>query len=239
MKTVSLILLLLSSFLINSQTIMSIHKSDGTIIEIPLSSIDSITYNTSNNNTGPIVSNAGSGVVFDGYNYPTIVIGNGQEWMSENLKTTHYANGESILDWINYNNDTTYDNTYGKLYNWYTTVDNRNVCPTGWHVPTTTEWDVMINYLGGETVAGGVLKETGTLHWQSPNSGATNGIGFNGLPAGYSYPAFTYMSQHSGFWTSSEDGVNAWARDIHFDSQSVTNGYCQKTDGLSIRCLKN
>ena len=100
-----------------------------------------------------VVSNPGAGVTYGGVNYPTVVLGNGQEWMAENLRTTTYANGDPIPNvtdpnqwgalttgaWAHYNNDSQYENPYGKLYNWYAVDDSRNVCPTGWHVPSDAE----------------------------------------------------------------------------------------------------
>jgi len=135
----------------------------------------------------------------DGNSYKTIKIGN-QIWMAENLKTTHYANGDAIPDgtgagdisgetdpkyWFAYVDDLNNVTTYGRLYTWYTVIDSRNVCPDGWHVPTDTEWTTLTDYLGGTSVAGGKLKETGTTHWTTPNTGATNETGFTALPGGY------------------------------------------------------
>jgi uncharacterized protein (TIGR02145 family) len=251
MKNLILTLFIFILQTVSSQTFMTIHKNDGTTVVIQLSQIDSITYsgNPLQNN---ILSNPGSPVVFDGYSYPTIVLGNGQQWMAENLKTSRYANGDSIpyvqdsSIWNNtqigsqtqYNNNPQLESTWGKLYNFYAVVDNRNVCPTGWHVPTVADFDLLTNYLGGEVIAGGSLKETS--YWQLPNQGASNIIGFSALPAGYRYSTgFSLMSQHGGFWTSSEDGTNAWSKDVHYDSESITLGYCQKTAGLSIRCIKD
>jgi len=133
----------------------------------------------------------------DGNNYKTIKIGN-QEWMAENLKTTKYKDGTSIPlftaatpmanftspGYCWYNSDSaTYRNSYGALYNWYA-VNTGKLAPTGWHVPTEAEWNTLIAYLGGESVAGGKLKEAGTSHWSSPNTGATNEVGFSALPGG-------------------------------------------------------
>ena len=135
---------------------------------------------------------------YDGNHYSSVLIGS-QIWMAENLKTIKYNDGTAIplvtdaTEWSNltthgycwYNNDeATYGDTYGALYNWYT-VETGNLCPTGWHVPTDAEWTELIDYLGGESVAGGKLKETGTTHWNSPNPGATNETGFTTLPGGY------------------------------------------------------
>jgi len=136
----------------------------------------------------------------DGNVYQVVRIGN-QCWMAENLRTTRYANGDAIPQvtgnstwsslstgaWCWYDNDNQYENPYGKLYNWHAVADSRNICPAGWHVPTDAEWDALANFLGGSNVAGGKMKATGTAHWNSPNTDATNSSGFTGLPGGYRY----------------------------------------------------
>jgi uncharacterized protein (TIGR02145 family) len=113
--------------------------------------------------------------------YKTIIIGT-QEWMAENLKTSIYRNGDDIASnltgsewqntqlgaWVLYNGNSQYDCPYGNLYNWYAVADPRNLCPTGWHVPSNTEWTSLFEYLGGSTVAGGKLKTTGAQYWSNP-----------------------------------------------------------------------
>jgi uncharacterized protein (TIGR02145 family) len=134
---------------------------------------------------------------FEGNVYKTITIGT-QTWMADNLRTTKYRNGDAIPEvtdssaWINlitgaycnYNNTRNNDTivSYGRFYNLYAVTDNRNICPTGWHVSTDAEWTTLTDYLGGASVAGDKLKEKGTTHWESPNAGATNEIGFTALP---------------------------------------------------------
>ena len=137
-------------------------------------------------------------VDIDGNFYGTVQIGN-QLWMSENLKTTHYNNGDEIPtgltdgDWQNntsgalavYDDNELNADIYGRLYNWYAVVDNRGVCPENFHVPTDEEYTQLTNYLGGSDVAGGKMKEAGLEHWNSPNAGATNESGFSGFPGGF------------------------------------------------------
>ncbi|MBI5010148.1 MAG: fibrobacter succinogenes major paralogous domain-containing protein, partial [Bacteroidia bacterium] len=133
----------------------------------------------------------------DGNVYQTVTIGT-QVWMKENLKTTKLNDGIALPNVIDnaawaaltttgycwYNNDaTTYKSTYGALYNWYA-VNTGKLCPIGWHVPSDDEWTLLTTFRGGYSVAGGKLKETGTLHWTSPNTGATNETGFTALPGG-------------------------------------------------------
>jgi len=136
----------------------------------------------------------------DGNVYHIVTIGT-QVWMVENLKTTKFRDGSSIPnvtdaeEWVghgelhsgaycNYDNTAANSNTYGSLYNWYAVVDERNICPTGWHIPSEAEWATLIAYLGGQDVAGGKMKEAGTAHWSTPNTGASNSSGFTALPGG-------------------------------------------------------
>ena len=191
----------------------------------------------------------------DGNVYGTVTIGT-QVWMTKNLKTTKLKNG-SILplisdqtSWSNqaspaycwFNNDaTTYGNPYGVLYNWYT-VNTGNLCPVGWHVPSDSEWTILTDFLGGLNVAGGKLKETGTTHWISPNTGATNESGFTGLPGGYrNYDGQFYHMGYSGNWWSSteNDSVLAWHRSMGWDYSNADRYYFDKKDGFSVRCIKD
>lgn len=188
--------------------------------------------------------------------YATIILGNGQEWMAENLKTTKYANGDSIpnvtddTDWSNlitgawahYDNDSLYENPYGKLYNYFTVADPRNVCPTGWHVPTNGEWNALIVYLGGDSIAGGKMKSTGTQYWLNPNIDATNQSGFSGLPGSYRNfsGTFNYIGYGGLWWSSTEyDTWNAWGRDLSYDDGIASNYHGSKNFGYSIRCLED
>ncbi len=191
----------------------------------------------------------------DGNNYATIWIG-GQNWMQENLKTTHYRDGAPIqpvtdnTTWASmtsgaycyYNNNTSYGNTYGALYNWYT-VNTGKLCPTGWHVPSDAEWTMLTDYLGGASVAGGKLKEAGTAHWQSPNTGATNSSGFTALPGGdrnNSSGNFNDMGNYGYWWSSAESNtIGAWFRFMSYNSANVYRGNYYKVDGLSVRCLRD
>jgi uncharacterized protein (TIGR02145 family) len=197
----------------------------------------------------------------DGNNYPVIQIGTGkcapQNWMAENLKTTKFKDGKtSILNVTDYaawtalstpaycwyNNDAAYKATYGALYNWYT-VSTGNLCPTGWHVPTDAEWTTLTNYfLGGESVAGGKLKETGTTHWANPNTGATNETGFTALPGGYRSPdgAFCCIGSYGKWWSAlGSDASEAWVRYLSNSFSGVSRSLFNKNYGLSVRCLKD
>jgi uncharacterized protein (TIGR02145 family) len=194
----------------------------------------------------------------EGNVYKTIVIGT-QEWMAENLNTSIYRNGDAIptnLDnaawqsttsgaWTYYNNDASYACPYGKLYNWFTCVDARLLCPVGWHVPTDPEWTELTDYLGGESIAGGMMKTTGTIEdetglWNSPNTEATNSSGFSGAPGGIRFTTggYNYIGGSCQWWSSSADGTNvAWIRSIAVDN--VNSYTSNKRIGHSVRCLRD
>lgn len=199
----------------------------------------------------------------EGNIYNVVRIGT-QLWMKENLKTTRYNDGTSIplitdgTAWDNlsnsaycwYNNDApTNKNTYGALYNWYT-VNTGNLCPTGWHVPTDNEWETLEVYLGGWDVAGGKLKETGTIHWQSPNTGATNKTGFTALPGGLRdvnrpYPSdgpFLSIGDWGYWWSSTEDNDRtylAWLFNLGTSFNHANRGGNYKEYGFSVRCIRD
>ncbi len=193
----------------------------------------------------------------DGNVYQTVVIGT-QCWMKENLKTTKYNDGTNIplvidnITWSAlttpaycfYNNDeATYKNTYGALYNWYT-VNTGKLAPLGWHIPTNEEWSTLQGYLGGISEAGGKLKETGTIHWASPNIGATNETGFTALPAGDRFFDGTYynFTTVGGWWSSSECETSlAWYYWTYYSATSLIGVDHQgfKKMGFSVRCIKD
>lgn len=191
----------------------------------------------------------------DGNVYHQVTIGT-QVWMVENLKTTKYNDGTAIplvtepATWSDlaapgycwYNNDpATYKNTYGALYNWFA-VNTGKLAPVGWHVPTDAEWTALATFLGGEAVAGGKLKETGTVHWQSTNAGATNEIGFTALPGGDRYIGGTFqdLSELGSWWSSSEYSAdNAWKRNINYGNAYLNAGKGTKGTGYSVRCIKD
>ena len=194
----------------------------------------------------------------DGNVYPTVNIG-GQVWMAENLKVTHYRNGDEIPYWTwasvrtgayaYCNSDIVNVSPYGLLYNWYAVNDPRHIAPEGWHVPSDTEWEVLVYYLCGIDMAGSKLKEKGITLWQEPNSGATdsgasNLSGFSALPAGEYLGDGRFMSfgQNAFFWSSTElDQHIAWYRILFHDSPRLKRSadkddkkYC-----LSIRLLRD
>jgi len=195
----------------------------------------------------------------DGNVYHYVVIGT-QTWMGENLKTTKYNDGTSIPlvsdysawnllttpGYCWYNNDVSNKNTYGALYNWYA-VNTGKLAPSGWHVPTDAEWTTLTIYLGGETVAGGQMKSTGTIElgtglWYRPNTDATNKSGFTAVPAGYRdyLGTFNRIGMTGEWWSSSEDDTGyAWSRYLEYDYSDVTRGATGKNRGFSVRCVRN
>jgi uncharacterized protein (TIGR02145 family) len=190
------------------------------------------------------------------YNIITIGV---QVWMAENLKTTTYHNGDLIGTSTPATLDISGESTpkyqwpvngiesnvvvYGRLYTWYVVTDNRNICPTGWHVPSDTEWTTLSTFLGGEDVAGGKLKETGSTHWIGPNPGATNETGFTALPSGYrTWGEFSGNFGYTGYWwTSLENGdsSNGSGRWVNTENSSLHSDPLWKKEGFPVRCLRN
>lgn len=131
------------------------------------------------------------------------------------------------------------------MYTWYAVTDSRNICPTGWHLPTDNEWVILTTFLGGESIAGGKLKETGTAHWYSTDSNVTNESGFTALPAGSSFfnqNAFAGISFNGWWWSSTPDDSNlnnAWILYVGNSEINLNNGCWKKKNGYSVRCIKN
>lgn len=205
------------------------------------------------NHTGEV----GTVTDIDGNTYATIGIG-GQIWMAENLRVTHYRDNTPIPEvtdntqwnsltsgaYGSYNNDISISGVYGFLYNWYAVKNSRNIAPVGWHVPTRDEWETLIDWLGGEQIAGLKLKEAGTTHWNSGNTSATNSSGFTALPAGWrlNLGDYFYMNSDGYWWSVSTDYLPpsmASAKNLKADSASVTGLAVIKGFGLSVRCVKD
>lgn len=200
---------------------------------------------------------SGTGVFdFEGNFYTTIILENEQEWMAENLKSRVFSNGDSVQNltqnnawqvantaaYSAYNESGTISAIYGNLYNWFVTIDERNVCPSGWHVPNDNEWTDYSDLLGGNGVAGGKMKIQDTLFWKAPNLGATNESLFSGLPAGCRYNGgnFANIEKYAYWWTSTQlDNQFGWYRSTNYLSDNLVKNYETKQAGYSIRCLKN
>lgn len=202
--------------------------------------------------------NFGTVTDIDGNIYKTVTIGS-QIWMMENLKTTRYNDATAIPNitkgttwnglttgaYCDYTNDENFRDTYGALYNWYA-VNIGKLAPKGWHIPTDKEWTLLTEYLGGVTVAGGILKETGTVHWSIPNTDASNACGFFGLPGGNCdiWQNFYGIREYGYWWSSTKDGsTNAKYRYLIFTNGSIGgegNGSASPfQSGFSVRCIKD
>jgi uncharacterized protein (TIGR02145 family) len=198
-----------------------------------------------------IVEEGPSVADFDGNVYKTVKIGN-QTWMGENLKSTHYSDGTTVESFA-YNNDTANVRLYGRLYRWAAATRNagssnsnpskvQGASSAGWHIPSEAEWQVLINNLGSEAVAGGKLKEAGTLHWANPNAGATNESKFAALPSGWF--DFTGEFRRIGEWsfltTATRPGSSSvYTRVLKSDLTSVNRGDLHPDDAIPIRCVKD
>jgi uncharacterized protein (TIGR02145 family) len=202
----------------------------------------------------------------DGNNYSTVKIGD-QVWMAENLKYLpsvvgpgtgsetapyYYVYGYNGTNVAKAKANSNYQ-TYGVLYNWRAAMNGKpgssanpsgvqGVCPTGWHLPSDAEWSELTDNLGGESIAGDKLKESGTVHWNSPNTGATNETGFTALPGGLRYldGAFINVESIGYWWSATEFSIdNAWVRDMSYTHGDVDRGCGSKEYGLSVRCVRD
>lgn len=189
----------------------------------------------------------------DGNVYHTVKIGT-QTWMVENLKVTHYRNGDPIPNMTDktnwryldagaycwYNNNVTNKSTYGALYNFWAVADSRNIAPIGWHVPTDAEWNILINFFGGEVAAGGKLKEAGTSHWLSPNTDASNSNGFTALPGGaLNISDFAWIGEIGIWWSSPIEIDRTRTCQMDFNEGYVYRDIAGEGPGYSVRCVKD
>lgn len=195
----------------------------------------------------------------DGNVYKTITIGT-QTWMAENLKTTHYRDGSLIANvtdsaawaglvtggYCDYANDPVNGINYGHLYNGYAVSNTSSIAPTGWHVPSDTEWTTLSEFLGGVDVAGGRLKDakSDAFSWKSPNVGATNEIGFSALPGGYRHNRgnFYQKNDYGHWWSSSAIATtnNAMSRGLIYNTGNLLKYFgFDKGNGFSVRCVKD
>ncbi len=210
----------------------------------------------------------------EGNTYNTIVIG-GQEWITDNLRVSTYRNGDIIpspndIDlgenstigfWVLYNNNSDYDITYGKLYNWYAISDPRGICPTGWRIPTDNDWQNLVDFIdaqawGNNNIAGTKLKSSRQIN--SPLGGenstsehprwdydarrfGTNDYNFNALPAGLYTPSdqYAHLGSHAYFWSRTEgDQDQSWIRMLVSTNKGISRSQYPKNIGLSVRCIK-
>jgi uncharacterized protein (TIGR02145 family) len=174
-----------------------------------------------------------------------------QSWMTKNLDVDRYRNGDPIPQvtdatawaalttgaYCYYNNDPANNATYGKLYNWFAVNDPRGLAPEGWHIPTDFEWTTLENCLGGAAVAGGAMKEPGTTHWITPNTGASNTSGWTGLPGGRRNGVGTFDSfGAAGHWWMSYSNLY---RILFYNAGVISREGINATNGNSVRCLRD
>jgi uncharacterized protein (TIGR02145 family) len=195
----------------------------------------------------------------DGNVYKTVVIGT-QTWMEENLRTSKLNDGTPVpnvpdgTQWAGLttpgycwygNNESENKKPFGALYNWYA-VNSGKLAPEGWHVPTQEEWTILINYLGGEEKAGGMMKEVGLDYWNSPNSEATNLSGFSARAGGgrYGFCGGSHEIMDRGYWWTATSDDQDYAYYHFLDTQTgaidnTTDILNYKIFGFSVRCIKD
>ena len=179
-----------------------------------------------------------------------------QVWMTKNLDVTTYRNGDPIPEvsdpvqwknlstgaWTYVNGDPATNATYGKIYNWYAVNDPRGLAPAGWHIPSKTEFTMLAGCLGGEYIAGGPLKTTGTTDWMAPNTGATNSSGFSALPGGKRSNQGVYngFGTNGALWTATQQSTgNSWAFSLSYSAISSSFTNPEKIEGMPVRCVKD
>jgi uncharacterized protein (TIGR02145 family) len=178
-----------------------------------------------------------------------------QIWMGVNLNVAAYRNGDPIPQvtddaewlslttgaWCYFGNDSNNRSAYGRLYNWYAVNDPRGLAPQGWHIPTDNEWVLLRSFLGGFGVAGGKL--TGTAHWATPNTGATNSTGWTGLPGGERIldgGSFNNIGVFGIWWsTTSTNSTTARNHYVSYTSANIFTASTNKVSGFSVRCIKD
>ena len=175
--------------------------------------------------------------------------------MAENLKTSLFSDGSEIVNvtnntawsqlttpaWCSIDNNIGYDAVFGKLYNWFTVADPRNVCPTDWHVPLDADWTGLTDNLGGISLAGKKMKSIDYWDWTGVT--ATNSSGFTGLPAGgrINISGYFYSIGFDGNWWSSTESSsnNAWLRTLNYNIDNALRNNNFKQYGFSVRCVKD
>src|SRR5690554_323226 len=255
-----------SSTSASSDSSSSVASSSSSVVKSSSSSAKSSSSNAISSSSSSSIVYSTIKDARDNQTYRIVTIGS-QTWMAENLKylpsvvgpgtgskTTPYYyvygyNGTNVTDakaTANYN-------TYGVLYNWPAAMNGaassttnpsgvQGVCPDGWHLPSDAEWTELTDYLGGASVAGGKLKETGTTHWNSPNTGATNETGFTALPGGYrdGDGAFDFVGDRGYWWSATESNADsAGTRFMYYYYSYVYRNYYDKELGFSVRCLRD
>lgn len=196
----------------------------------------------------------------DGNSYGTVQIGT-QCWMSENLNhgilisASNNQTDNDLIEKFCFNNSEDSCDIYGGLYQWYEVMDlyvanssypeiSQGTCPYEWHIPSDTEFTLLSDFLGGLSVSGGKLKETGISHWNSPNLAATNESGFTALSSGHVGMSFDFSNFgiNSTFWTSTysnEVSVQAKRYSMKYNTGTLFTDYINKFNGFSVRCISD
>ena len=224
--------------------------------------ISCIKENDNGNEIYIYYDSTGTVIDVEGNEYRTIKVDT-QWWMAENLTTTKYRNGDPIPNitedtaWSNlasgayckYDNSTTISPIYAKLYNFYAVCDPRGLAPEGWHVPSDGEWITLIDYLGGEDVAGGKMKIMGSIAdfgccWSHPNTGATNSSGFSAIPCGERINNGSFANLHAFalWWTTTPENIEETVHHSRYvvnDETIIFTGHPSMNWGLSVRCIKD
>ena len=203
-----------------------------------------------------LTAQCGTVTDIDGNIYHTVKIGK-QCWLQENLKTTHFNNGTAIAEikdstawaktflhntpaWCYLQNKDSNDIVYGKLYNWYATTNSPNVCPAGWHVPSIDDFEVLMDYLGGDSICGDHMKSLNL--WPTTNSHSDNSSGFTALPGSSrnSFGDFYPVNDAGLFWSSNSSGtIDAWYYGLFFANPNAYKSSFNKANGMSVRCVAN
>jgi uncharacterized protein (TIGR02145 family) len=202
-----------------------------------------------------VLKNSCDSLTYGGKVYKTLKIGF-QCWMAENLNigtrinSTQEQINNSIIEKYCYNNADSNCSLYGGLYQWKEAMqyafseDAQGICPDGWHIPSLNDWQSLIITLGGFSSAGGVMKDSGIVHWAFPNTRATNLSGFTALPTGcrapYNGGGFEWFPFWTYYWSTTEiDAENAWRIDLKHNNATCNYIYGYKTFGFPVRCIKN
>ena len=254
------IALFFAANLISAQDTLYVYKAGKVAYKSAVNTVDSVSFMYIEPVEGTLNDN-------DGHTYTYKKIGT-QFWMTENLKTTKYRNGDAISNplvdadwnaatygaWCNYNNDAANGTKYGKLYNWYAVNDSRKIAPTGWHVATDAEWTILETYVYTNygTSISAVKALATTTDWTTNGTAGTIGnnlainnySGFSALPGGYRSSAggtpFWDIVSHGYWWSTTEsDASYAWYRSLRYDANGVGWYYATKSSGFSVRCVRD
>lgn len=226
-KTILLVIVICLSLnmFTQAQDTLYIYKSGQIVSKRAISDIDSVIFYLPQFQCGGLFTDAR-----DGKTYNTVEIGN-QCWMKDNL-----AYETPTGSWY-YNDDPNNSSIYGKLYSWQMASTS---CPNGFRLPTSSDFDIMINYLGGSSIAGGKMKLTGFTFWDSPNTNATNSSGFSAKASGgrgYN-GGYNSMGKSIAFWTNTQVGSESVYYNLWYNTEDIQNYVYNRLSGFSVRCIK-